>query len=363
MRQWPFFMKKYFYAGIILILMVFLGRAGTAGALQPGGCYCVDSNCDSTKMDCTEKIEPNLNQLGCVKNIDPTGIGRNLQCHWVAEPEYIDYCCCKVLAQTGTGQAVQCVEAQNTQEYEFCNQQVYEDFNTELDKLGTCKCDAQAYVQIDMTDRQDCTGLDPLNQTCVDFKSACRDTTNYKNCKLNNANRCICNAIQQPKTTTKVLAPTQDETWCTAHNGTQASEYPNCVWTPGYQRQQAGYIVKPDDKQQCQTYTSASTAQPTKAFGPDTDFLKNEAKKLNKMTFISSPAQLIGLGIKLFVGVIGMLALVFYIYAGFVYMTAAGNAERYETAKRIFVWVTLAVVVTLASYLIIDNIFTFLKGG
>jgi len=89
--------------------------------------------------------------------------------------------------------------------------------------------------------------------------------------------------------------------------------------------------------------------------GISTDQLKNEAASLNKAGF-STPAEVVGRAIKILMAFIGSLTLVLFIWAGILWMTAAGNSERLEKAKKVLVWTTLGLLVMLASYLLVDFI-------
>jgi len=66
-----------------------------------------------------------------------------------------------------------------------------------------------------------------------------------------------------------------------------------------------------------------------------------------------SVPELIGRVINGVLGVVGSLALVIFIYGGFVWMTAAGNTERITKGKNILIWATLGLVVIFASYAIV----------
>jgi len=66
--------------------------------------------------------------------------------------------------------------------------------------------------------------------------------------------------------------------------------------------------------------------------------------------------ELIGKIINGVLGVVGSLALVIFIYGGFVWMTAAGNTERITKGKNILIWATLGLVVIFASYAIVHFI-------
>lgn len=53
--------------------------------------------------------------------------------------------------------------------------------------------------------------------------------------------------------------------------------------------------------------------------------------------------------INLMMGLLIALAVIFIIYAGYLYLTAAGEGEQYETAKRIIWYAAIAIAVALLS--------------
>lgn len=73
-------------------------------------------------------------------------------------------------------------------------------------------------------------------------------------------------------------------------------------------------------------------------------------------------AKFMGRAIFFLTGLIGSFALVLYIWAGVLWMTASGNSEKLSKAKTIIVWNTLAVVGILASYMLINFVFFELFG-
>ncbi|NCO04960.1 MAG: hypothetical protein GW939_02320 [Candidatus Magasanikbacteria bacterium] len=79
---------------------------------------------------------------------------------------------------------------------------------------------------------------------------------------------------------------------------------------------------------------------------------------LNPFGCISIP-QLIGKGISIVVGVMGMFALLWFIYAGVMWMSAAGNVERSGSALKMLVWGGIGILVIFASYAIL----TFVLGA
>ncbi len=57
------------------------------------------------------------------------------------------------------------------------------------------------------------------------------------------------------------------------------------------------------------------------------------------------------------IGIVGSIALVMFIYGGFLWMTSQGNSDKVSQAVRIMVWSSLGVMVILSSYAIVDFLF------
>lgn len=60
----------------------------------------------------------------------------------------------------------------------------------------------------------------------------------------------------------------------------------------------------------------------------------------------------VGLLIKTFVGLLGIVFLVLTIYAGFMWMTAAGDSKKVDKAKSILVSAVIGLVICLSAYTI-----------
>lgn len=80
--------------------------------------------------------------------------------------------------------------------------------------------------------------------------------------------------------------------------------------------------------------------------------LKEGASQLNQMDF-RTPTDLLSRAINAMIGFMGSIALILYIYAGLIWMSASGNSEKVSKAKNILVWTTLGIVAMAASYMII----------
>lgn len=90
--------------------------------------------------------------------------------------------------------------------------------------------------------------------------------------------------------------------------------------------------------------------------GTSLEALKEQAKSLNKANF-SGPVDIINRAIKILMAFIGSISLVLYIYAGILWMTARGESQTIERARKTTIWTTLGVVVMLASYMLVSFIF------
>ena len=95
---------------------------------------------------------------------------------------------------------------------------------------------------------------------------------------------------------------------------------------------------------------------------PSLSSLQQTASKvLNKAPFaggLAGAQQLIAKIINFLIFPIGMFAMVFYVYAGFLWMSA--NSESIEKSKTILTWTTLGIIVTLSAYLLIKFVFSLL---
>lgn len=126
-------------------------------------------------------------------------------------------------------------------------------------------------------------------------------------------------------------------------------------------------VLKPlDNNGGCDAYSQELISDQANAsstqFGISLDKIRSDAKSLNPMNFKTGTTgvqQLISKVVGVLTFAMGSILLLFYVYAGILWMTAAGNQERIGQAKKIVVWSTLGVVVILSSYLIVQAVFNF----
>lgn len=62
---------------------------------------------------------------------------------------------------------------------------------------------------------------------------------------------------------------------------------------------------------------------------------------------------LIGKVISSVLGVVGSLALIMFVYGGFIWMTASGNEQSVTKGKNIIIWATLGLVVIFSAYALV----------
>ncbi|MFH0854479.1 MAG: pilin [bacterium] len=58
----------------------------------------------------------------------------------------------------------------------------------------------------------------------------------------------------------------------------------------------------------------------------------------------------------------GSLALLFFIYGGFKWLTAAGNSSKVDEGKQVLISATFGILVVLASWMIVNFVYTTLYG-
>lgn len=78
----------------------------------------------------------------------------------------------------------------------------------------------------------------------------------------------------------------------------------------------------------------------------------------NPLGSASSPSEVVANIIAFVIGLIGIIALVMFIYGGFVILTAHGNADQFKKGTHTLVYAILGMVVVLTSYSVLSYIFT-----
>jgi len=73
-----------------------------------------------------------------------------------------------------------------------------------------------------------------------------------------------------------------------------------------------------------------------------------------------SISSIVGKVIQTALGIIGSIALVLFISAGFIWMTAQGNAGKIKTAQGIMLWSAIGLIVIFSSYILLNFVFKIL---
>ena len=93
-----------------------------------------------------------------------------------------------------------------------------------------------------------------------------------------------------------------------------------------------------------------TTSDPKTCTGPG-------CKLDNPLTGVENPQQLIGKVIIAALGIVGSIALLMFIYGGFVWMTAAGNQEMVTRGRNILMWAAIGLIVIFSSYALVKFVF------
>jgi len=84
----------------------------------------------------------------------------------------------------------------------------------------------------------------------------------------------------------------------------------------------------------------------------------------NPLPGVTSVPLLIKNIISAALGIVGSLALIMFIYGGFVWMLAAGNEQAVQKGKNVLMWAAIGLVVIFASYSLVNFLITAIaKGG
>ena len=76
----------------------------------------------------------------------------------------------------------------------------------------------------------------------------------------------------------------------------------------------------------------------------------------------TDPNELIGNIIKTLLGVVGGIALIFFIYGGFMMLISGGSKDRVDTGRKTLLWATIGLLVVFGSYGLVDAIFSAIEG-
>lgn len=91
--------------------------------------------------------------------------------------------------------------------------------------------------------------------------------------------------------------------------------------------------------------------------------VNSEAGRESGVGRVSGLSTLTGTIINSILGIIGVVFFVLMIYAGFLWMTAAGSEERVGKAKSIFATSVIGMIIVIGAYYILDFVFDAIYAG
>lgn len=113
---------------------------------------------------------------------------------------------------------------------------------------------------------------------------------------------------------------------------------------------------KPMDSSTCKTVSSAKSPTPSAGGGQTTGKLTNPLGTTDVPT-------LIGKVIKAVLGVVGSIALLMFIYGGFLWLTSAGAEQKITKGKQVLVWAIIGLAIIFLSYAAVGFVISSLTKG
>ena len=77
----------------------------------------------------------------------------------------------------------------------------------------------------------------------------------------------------------------------------------------------------------------------------------------------TDPRDIIGNVIKAILGIVGSLALLSFIFGGFLWVTSAGNEEKIKKGKDIILWSSLGLAIIFLSYAMVNFVIKAITSG
>ena len=78
---------------------------------------------------------------------------------------------------------------------------------------------------------------------------------------------------------------------------------------------------------------------------------------------VDTPQELIGTVINAALGIIGSIALIMFIYGGFIWLTSSGNEQKVTQGRNILMWAAIGLVIIFLSYALVKFVITDLIGA
>lgn len=88
-----------------------------------------------------------------------------------------------------------------------------------------------------------------------------------------------------------------------------------------------------------------------------TEERNTQTTELDNPLGTTSVPEIVGRVIKAFLGIIGTISLVIFIYAGFILLTSKGSPDKIKTGQSAIVWASLGILLVFAAYAILKFVF------
>lgn len=98
-------------------------------------------------------------------------------------------------------------------------------------------------------------------------------------------------------------------------------------------------------------------------------FLSAPSLAFAQNTSLSNPLpttdvrEIIALIIRAAISVSGSIALLMFVYGGFLWLTSAGNTTQIDKGKKVLLWAVLGIVLIASAYVVVNAIFTGISTG
>jgi len=102
--------------------------------------------------------------------------------------------------------------------------------------------------------------------------------------------------------------------------------------------------------------TCAKQCGSTSSSSNDSDSSANTTELKNPLGTLVDPRDIVGNIINAALGLVGSLALLMFIYGGFLWVTSAGNDEKIKKGRDIIMWSALGLALIFASYALLNFI-------
>ena len=71
----------------------------------------------------------------------------------------------------------------------------------------------------------------------------------------------------------------------------------------------------------------------------------------------------VGMALNYLVGIVGSLALLMFVYGGFLWMTASGSSEKIQQGKNVLIWATVGIFIIFTLYGLVSFLLKMIKQG